>query len=84
MLEDLHDGCDWTEAEWRLRVKIQIGAAIMKWRFWVRVEEDMMIWRCWGEGESIELRKDLELGIFGGKQGGEEASGEIETDGKKN
>jgi hypothetical protein len=56
----------------------------MKWRFWVRVEEDMMIWRCWGEGESIELRKDLELGIFGGKQGGEEASGEIETDGKKN
>jgi hypothetical protein len=31
------------EAEWRLRVKIQVDAAIMNWRFWVRVEEDMTI-----------------------------------------
>jgi hypothetical protein len=43
LLEDLHDGCDWMEAEWRLQVKIQVGAAIMEWRFWERVEEDMTI-----------------------------------------
>jgi hypothetical protein len=33
------------ETEWRLRIKFQVGAAIMKWRFWERVEEDMTIWR---------------------------------------
>jgi hypothetical protein len=43
LLKDLHDGYDWMEAKWRLRVKIQVGATIMNWRFWVRVEEDMTI-----------------------------------------
>jgi len=71
LLKDLHDGCDWMEVEWRLRVKIQVGATVMEWRFLERVEEDMTIWK---RGKETRLKKGSE----GERRGAELGNGREE------